>query len=96
MKLTHALNLKEYLNVISDPIDFGTIRNKLFNNTYNDLKEFDADCKLLLANSKAFNTNKRSKVSFGEDSFNYKHVLQKKISLLGLRNDAKIGYALRC
>jgi hypothetical protein len=45
-------------------MDFGTIRNKLLNNQYNDLKSFDSDCKLVISNSKTYNTNKRSKVSY--------------------------------
>ncbi len=37
--------LKDYLEIINDPIDFGTIRTKLLNNSYTNLKDFDTHCK---------------------------------------------------
>ena len=52
----------DYLQTISRPIDFGTIRQKLLNNAYESLSLFDADCRLLFQNSKQYNTNKRSRV----------------------------------
>ncbi len=53
----------DYLTVVDEPIDFGTIRTKLEENTYgNDFNSFDKDCRLLFANSLAYNTNKRSRI----------------------------------
>ena len=54
----------DYLKFVSRPIDLGTIQRKLKNGEYGDeLATFDADCKLIFSNSKAYNTDKRSKVS---------------------------------
>ncbi len=53
----------DYLKVIDTPMDLNTIKRKLLNSSYgNNLDKFDSDCKLLFHNSKAYNTNKRSKV----------------------------------
>ena len=53
----------DYLESVGTPIDLGTIRTRLLSNHYaNDVKKFDADCKLLFKNSKTYNTDKRSKI----------------------------------
>lgn len=52
----------DYLKIITEPIDFGTIRKKLEASDYIELKRFDQDCRLVFRNSKAFNTDKYSKV----------------------------------
>jgi hypothetical protein len=56
--------ITDYLSIVTEPMDFGTVRAKLFNGQYNNVEEFDDDCKLVLANSKKYNTNKRSRVSY--------------------------------
>jgi hypothetical protein len=55
--------ISDYTTVIAEAMDFGTIRQKLFNGLYGNVSEFNDDCKLVFANSKAYNTNKRSRVS---------------------------------
>jgi bromodomain and WD repeat domain-containing protein 1/3 len=53
----------DYLESVDEPIDFGGIKERLFNNEYGeDLNKFDKDCRLLFQNSKSYNTNKRSKI----------------------------------
>lgn len=44
-----------YLNVVSKPMDFGTIRRKIDSNTYTSLDEFIADVNLVLDNARTFN-----------------------------------------
>ena len=53
----------DYLKTIdSNPMDLGTIRNKLKQNLYSNLKKFDMDCKQIFRNSKCYNTQKRSQI----------------------------------
>ena len=53
----------DYMSVIDGtPMDLSTIKKKLFQNVYLNLKEFDADCKQIFKNSKSYNTVKRSKI----------------------------------
>lgn len=62
----HPVDLEEfpdYTDIIERPMSFSEIRKNLENNSYESLKDFDTDCKLVFQNSKAYNTNKRSKVT---------------------------------
>lgn len=52
----------DYLRIIDTPMDFSSIRVKLLNGEYYSLDQFDSDCKLVFANSKSYNTNKRSRI----------------------------------
>lgn len=44
----------DYLDKVPMPIDFGTITSKLFDGTYQTVKEFVSDCRLVTANCKSF------------------------------------------
>jgi bromodomain and WD repeat domain containing protein 1/3 len=52
----------DYLRIIDTPMDLNNIRAKLLNGDYYSLDQFDSDCKLVFANSKSYNTNKRSRI----------------------------------
>lgn len=52
----------DYIEKISNPVDFGLIRTRLFYNTYDRLEVFEKDCNRVFTNSKTYNTNKRSKI----------------------------------
>ena len=45
-----------YLEVIREPMDLKTIDNRIKANFYKDMKEFDKDIRLIIANSYAFNS----------------------------------------
>jgi hypothetical protein len=51
----------DYLEKVQHPIDLSTISNRLSSGNY-DLAKFDADLKLMFANSRLYNTKKRSRV----------------------------------
>ena len=46
---------EHYLDIIKNPMDFGTMRKKLNENQYNDVKEFVADVHLICENAIRFN-----------------------------------------
>ncbi|GKY90780.1 hypothetical protein MPSEU_000050800 [Mayamaea pseudoterrestris] len=50
-----ALNLPDYFEVISQPMDFGTIKRKLHAIAYTSLQEVDADIRLVLGNAMLYN-----------------------------------------
>ena len=66
-----ALNIPHYPNVITSPMDLGTIENKLTANVYKGMEEFVADCKLVVDNCVTFN---------GKDNL----VAQQAVQLLGV------------
>ena len=45
-----------YHEVVREPMDLKTIDNKIKGRLYKDLKEFDRDIRLIIANSYAFNS----------------------------------------
>lgn len=52
----------EYLTLIDHPMDLGTIRKHLQDDDYTNPKDFFKDVQLVFTNSKAYNTNKRSRI----------------------------------
>ncbi|CAF0748059.1 unnamed protein product [Brachionus calyciflorus] len=53
----------DYKDIVKHPIDFSTIKGRVLYNFYgNDTDLLDKDCRLVISNSKAYNTNQRSKV----------------------------------
>jgi len=56
----------DYHDIISNPMDFGTIKNKLGNNDYETLDKFFGDCQLIFENCRMYNK---------EHSSVYKYVL---------------------
>ncbi|XP_068656676.1 transcription factor GTE9-like isoform X2 [Aristolochia californica] len=50
-----ALNIPDYFDVISEPMDFGTIKSKLEKDLYVDVKEFVADVRLTFSNAMRYN-----------------------------------------
>ncbi len=44
----------EYLDKVRTPIDFGTITSRLLEGTYQTVKDFASDCRMVTANCKAF------------------------------------------
>lgn len=53
----------DYLSVITRPMDLGTVRRKLEERQYSRAEHVAADVRLVFANSRLYNTNKRSRVS---------------------------------
>jgi bromodomain-containing factor 1 len=51
-----ALNIPNYHRIIKKPMDFGTIKDNLKNDSYASAKEYHADAKLVFANCFKFNT----------------------------------------
>ena len=49
------LNIPDYFNIIKNPMDFSTIKKKLNNFTYTNLKEFCADMDLVFENCYNYN-----------------------------------------
>jgi bromodomain and WD repeat domain containing protein 1/3 len=54
---------KDYAKTIDTPMDLGTVREQLEAGNYEDPIEFGRDMRLIFANSKNYNTNKKSKVA---------------------------------
>ncbi|KAG9439276.1 hypothetical protein H6P81_019441 [Aristolochia fimbriata] len=50
-----TLNIPDYFDVISEPMDLGTIRSKLEKDLYADAQEFVADVRLTFANAMRYN-----------------------------------------
>ena len=50
-----ALNIPTYFNVIRQPMDFGTIQQKLNQGEYENAREFDQDAQLVFSNCFKFN-----------------------------------------
>ncbi|PIK50835.1 putative bromodomain and WD repeat-containing protein 3-like [Apostichopus japonicus] len=88
--------LPHYRKVIGQPMDLSTVREQLDAGFYQDPLEFTKDVRLMINNSKAFNTNKKSQIysktatlsAFFEDSIretlqNYKSAAIHKASTTG-------------
>lgn len=50
-----ALGIPDYFDVIQDPMDLSTMRNKLENGRYRSLGEFEGDFRLMIANCRTYN-----------------------------------------
>lgn len=54
---------RDYLDIIDEPMDLGTIRKRLSSKYYgSDIHKLDSECRLVFSNSKTYNTDKHSKV----------------------------------
>lgn len=54
--------LKDYTDVVAEPMDFSTVYQRLENNLYEDPEAFVRDVRLIFSNSRAYNTMPRSRV----------------------------------
>ena len=61
------LRFQDYTSIVQEPMDFSTVRQQLDNRQYDDAEAVIRDVRLVFANSRLYNTNKRSRVihSFG-------------------------------
>ncbi|XP_071819247.1 uncharacterized protein [Apostichopus japonicus] len=88
--------LPHYRGVVDQPMDLSSVREQLDAGFYQDPIEFTKDVRLMINNSKAFNTNKKSQIysktaklsAFFEDSIretlqNYKSAAKHKASTTG-------------
>ncbi|CAH9121940.1 unnamed protein product [Cuscuta epithymum] len=50
-----AFNIPDYFDIITNPMDLGTIKSKLRNNLYSTIEEFAADIRLVFANCMRYN-----------------------------------------
>lgn len=50
-----ACNVPDYFNYVKTPMDFGTIKTKLKDHRYNNIREFMADVELVFSNCLAYN-----------------------------------------
>lgn len=49
------LNIPDYFDIIKHPMDFGTIRKKLYAGKYEDISDFSADANLVFSNACMYN-----------------------------------------
>nr|XP_009860425.1 bromodomain and WD repeat-containing protein 3 [Ciona intestinalis] len=52
----------DYYDIVEEPMNLTMIREKLSKDGYNNPKEVESDLHLMFTNSKAYNTNKKSKI----------------------------------
>jgi len=50
-----ALNIPDYLTIVKQPMDFGTIKTKIKEQRYGSIAEFVADMELVFYNCKLYN-----------------------------------------
>ncbi|CAH9079462.1 unnamed protein product [Cuscuta europaea] len=50
-----AFNIPDYFDIITNPMDLGTVKSKLRNNLYSSIEEFAADIRLIFANCMRYN-----------------------------------------
>lgn len=62
----------DYYDIISNPMDFGTIKSKLGDDKYERLDEFFSDCQLIFENCRLYNK---------ENSSVYRYVLTSSLSI---------------
>lgn len=55
--------LTDYLQLIDTPMDLQTVKEELLSGNYMTPMEFAKDMRLIFQNSRAYNTNQRSRVS---------------------------------
>ncbi|XP_029821926.2 PH-interacting protein [Ixodes scapularis] len=53
---------EDYVNIIDVPMDLGTVRDRLQRDRYPSPTEFCKDMRLIFANSRNYNTNKKSRI----------------------------------
>jgi hypothetical protein len=59
----------EYLEIVTVPMDFGTITTKLMEGSYQTVKDFVSDCRLVTSNCKVFyNGNPEGAIFVGQAS----------------------------
>lgn len=54
--------IPEYFDVIENPMDLSTVKEKLLSDKYSNPNSLFRDLRLIFSNSRTFNTNKRSKI----------------------------------
>lgn len=59
-----TIEFPDYLEIISTPMDLRTVKEDLLGGNYEDPLDFAKDVRLIFQNSKNYNTNKRSRVSW--------------------------------
>lgn len=59
-----TIEFPDYLEIISTPMDLRTVKEDLLGGNYEDPLDFAKDVRLIFQNSKNYNTNKRSRVSY--------------------------------
>ena len=57
---TELLNIPDYLEIIQKPMDFGTIKKKLMNKSYNTIDEYIEDIYQIFENCRRYNTDPRN------------------------------------
>ena len=67
--------------MIDTPMDLGTVREELQCEHYNTPAEFARDVRLVFSNSKAYNTNKKSRVCFYCVQLSFKEINHRLCSL---------------
>ena len=64
-------NAPRYLEIITHPMDFGTMKKKLARNDYLSVKEFIADIQLICDNAKKYNGETSMFVLIGDDVMSF-------------------------
>ena len=60
--ISYFFYLKDYSEVVDHPMDLHTVKEQLECGVYDNPPEYARDIRLIFHNSKAYNTNKRSRV----------------------------------
>ncbi|XP_076656585.1 ATP-dependent chromatin assembly factor large subunit isoform X2 [Halictus rubicundus] len=77
----------DYHDIISNPMDFGTIKCKLSNGEYETLEQFFSDCHLVFNNCQAYNEEHSAVYKAGMRLLKY---LEKRCKELGLNYDEDV------
>uniref|UniRef100_S4RM19 Bromo domain-containing protein n=1 Tax=Petromyzon marinus TaxID=7757 RepID=S4RM19_PETMA len=59
---TSTGRLRDYRTIIPTPMDLGTVRERLREDTYHDPVDFCKDVRLIFSNAKAYTPNKKSRI----------------------------------
>ncbi|KAK9106774.1 hypothetical protein Syun_022785 [Stephania yunnanensis] len=76
-----ALQIPDYFDIISEPIDLGTVKKKLENGLYSSVRDFAADVRLTFSNAMKYNP-----------STNWVHELAMNL-LVSIRNKSGLRYS---
>lgn len=58
-----TLENTDYLQIVSSPMDFRTVKEELIGGNYESQSQFIKDMRMIFSNSRKYNTNPRSRVS---------------------------------
>lgn len=63
-KAITSSSCSDYLQIVDTPMDLQTVKEELLSGNYETAADFAKDMRLIFQNSRNYNTNQRSRVSF--------------------------------